>query len=226
MRETARAARLKPVAHVDLYWLPLGAGGHFVRLNGRVYERIKAKREGRTPQGLYHAALEVQLIGRSHVIEMTPVPRGDPAQRGVVATGPVGSRVLGCVRVFRYEVRRWCDGVIPDVDEAVDSPRRLTTDPRVARRLLESVPSVPIHTWGRDELDVDDMWNSNSLVAWLLACSGVDAVGIEPPRHGRAPGWLAGLAAAGQSSTRAPAPSSAASASRTGMKRPTEIASR
>ena len=27
---------------VDLYWLPLGAGGHFVRLNGRVYERLAA----------------------------------------------------------------------------------------------------------------------------------------------------------------------------------------
>ena len=23
---------------VDLYWLPLGAGGHSVRLNGRVFE--------------------------------------------------------------------------------------------------------------------------------------------------------------------------------------------
>ena len=29
---------------VDLYWLPLGAGGHFVRFNGRVYE---ARRESR-----------------------------------------------------------------------------------------------------------------------------------------------------------------------------------
>jgi hypothetical protein len=26
---------------IDLYWLPLGAGGNFVRLNGRVYEAIK-----------------------------------------------------------------------------------------------------------------------------------------------------------------------------------------
>ena len=25
---------------VDLYWLPLGAGGHFVRLNGRIYEAM------------------------------------------------------------------------------------------------------------------------------------------------------------------------------------------
>ena len=26
------------VSSVDLYWLPLGAGGHSVRLNGRVFE--------------------------------------------------------------------------------------------------------------------------------------------------------------------------------------------
>jgi len=28
---------------VDLYWLPLGAGGHSVRLNGRVYEAALAE---------------------------------------------------------------------------------------------------------------------------------------------------------------------------------------
>ena len=32
---------------VDLYWLPLGAGGHFVRLNGRVYEALVARRDRR-----------------------------------------------------------------------------------------------------------------------------------------------------------------------------------
>ena len=211
------------MAHVDLYWLPLGAGGHSVRLNGRVYELIKAQQEGRRPRSLYHAGLEVRLIGRTYVIEMTPVPRGDPAERGVVATRPVGSRVLKRLRVFRYEVRRWEDGLIPDVDEAVDSPQRLTTDPRVARRVLELVPSVPVHVWGRDELGAGDMWNSNSFVAWLLASSGLDAAALEPPRHGRAPGRHAGLVAAGQASTRAFAPSRAASASRTGMKRPTKI---
>jgi len=30
-------------ASIDLYWLPLGAGGHFVRLNGRVYEAVAAR---------------------------------------------------------------------------------------------------------------------------------------------------------------------------------------
>ena len=32
---------------VDLYWLPLGAGGHFVRLNGRVFEAVAARLPGR-----------------------------------------------------------------------------------------------------------------------------------------------------------------------------------
>jgi hypothetical protein len=27
---------------IDLYWLPLGAGGHSVRLNGLVFEAIAA----------------------------------------------------------------------------------------------------------------------------------------------------------------------------------------
>jgi hypothetical protein len=28
---------------VDLYWLPLGAGGHSVRLNGRLFEAVAAR---------------------------------------------------------------------------------------------------------------------------------------------------------------------------------------
>ena len=32
---------------IDLYWLPLGAGGWFVRLNGRVYEALMAARDRR-----------------------------------------------------------------------------------------------------------------------------------------------------------------------------------
>ena len=51
---------------VDLYWLPLGAGGHSVRLNGRVYEAVAARLERRPPCDLYHSALEVHVPeGRS-----------------------------------------------------------------------------------------------------------------------------------------------------------------
>jgi hypothetical protein len=40
------------------------------------------------------------------------------------------------------------------------------------------------------------MWNSNSVIAWLLASSGLPMDGIRPPAGGRAPGWEAGLVAA------------------------------
>ena len=39
---------------VDLYWLPLGAGGRSVRLNGRVFEAVAARLERRPPRDLYH----------------------------------------------------------------------------------------------------------------------------------------------------------------------------
>jgi hypothetical protein len=51
--------------------------------------------------------------------------------------------------------------------------------------------------WGRDELGAGEMWNSNSQISWLIACTGLDAVSIRPPAGGRAPGWHAGLVAAG-----------------------------
>jgi len=40
-------------ASIDLYWLPLGAGGNFVRLNGRIYEALKAYHERRRSLDLY-----------------------------------------------------------------------------------------------------------------------------------------------------------------------------
>jgi hypothetical protein len=46
------------------------------------------------------------------------------------------------------------------------------------------------------------MWNSNSLTAWLLACSGHKTELIVPPLHGRAPGWVAGLVVAARESGR------------------------
>ena len=128
---------------VELYWLPLGAGGHSVRLNGRVFEAVLAWRERRPPRALYHSALIVRVPEGAVTIEMGPVMRGDPAARGVVAQGPVGSRWAGWLRVFRYEVRCWPGGVIPDIEEAVDSPRRLTGDPDVARRLLDRTEAMP-----------------------------------------------------------------------------------
>jgi hypothetical protein len=186
----------EPLAGVDLYWLPLGAGGRFVRFNGRVFEAVVSRLERRPVRELYHSALEVRVPDGRFVIEQTPVPDGDGARRGVVAGGAVGARWAGRFRIFRYEVRRWRDGVIPDVGEAVDSPRRLTDDPECARRLFDLVASLPTPVWGRDELAAGEMWNSNSVISWLIASSGLSTESIRPPDGGRAPGWEAGLVVA------------------------------
>jgi hypothetical protein len=82
-------------ASVLLYWLPLGAGGHFVRLNGRLYEALLARREHRTARDLYHSALEVRLGADRYVIETAPVWSIRDADRGVVCQGPVGASWLG-----------------------------------------------------------------------------------------------------------------------------------
>jgi hypothetical protein len=103
--------------------------------------------------------------------------------------GPVGGRRMGRWRVFRYEVRCWPEGVIADAAEAVASPQLLSDDPVVARRLLALVGSLPSPVWGRDELGTGEMWNSNSVIAWLLARSGLPTGEILPPAGGRAPGW-------------------------------------
>jgi hypothetical protein len=40
------------------------------------------------------------------------------------------------------------------------------------------------------------MWNSNSVIAWLLADAGLPAEQLHPPPGGRAPGWWAGVSLA------------------------------
>ena len=175
-----------------LYWLPLGAGGWFVRCNGKVYEQVAARIVRREPCDLYHSALQVRVDGETFVIEQTPAGKRG-VERGVVGEGPVGARWAGRARIFRYEIRCWQGGVIPDVAEAVESPQLLSEDEAVARSVLAVVADVPLHTWGRDELAVGDMWNSNSVVAWVLSRAGIDAAAVRPPKGGRAPGWSAGL---------------------------------
>ena len=187
---------LPGMAAVDLYWLPLGAGGHFVRLNGRIYEAMAARLQRRPAYDLYHSALQVQVPEGTVVIEQTPVPDLSGKQRGAVASGAVGSRWAGRFRIFRYEIRLWLGGHIPDVAEAVDSPRRLSDEEACARGVLSLVPQVPTPVWGRDQLGTGEMWNSNSVIAWVIARGGIDAESIQPPPGGRAPGWQAGLVVA------------------------------
>jgi len=189
------ALREEPEAAIDLYWLPLGAGGHSVRLNGKVFEAVAARLSHRSTFDLYHSALIVHVPEGRFVIEQAPVGKNGEA-RGVVAEGPVGSRAAGRVRLFRYEVRRWRGGVIPDVEEGVESPKRISEDADIARRVLDLVPDVPRVVWGRDELGAGEMWNSNSLTSWVLVRSGIDAERIQMPAHGRAPGWHAGIVVA------------------------------
>jgi hypothetical protein len=201
----------RPPYGIDLYWLPLGAGGNFVRLNGRIYEAVLAALQRRPRCHLYHSGLQVVVPEGRYTIEQTPARPGGQ-ERGVVGIGPIGARWAARIPMFRYELRRWRNGVIPDVDEAVDSPQTLSTDPADAQRLLELAPQVPFLVWGRDELRVSDMWNSNSQIAWLLARTGLDVDSIKPPAGGRAPGWRAGLSAAAWHLTFHPESSSAIAA--------------
>jgi len=47
--------------------------------------------------------------------------------------------------------------------------------------------------WGRDEPKTGEMWNSNSMIAWLIFSAGLATDRLRPPPRGRAPGWDAGL---------------------------------
>ena len=181
---------------VDLYWIPLGAGTPVVQFSGRVFEALSAWCHRRSRRALYHAALQLVTAEGRLVIEQAPVPDGDGASRGVVASGPVGTRLAGRFRVFRYEVRCWAGGTIPDLCYAVDGPVSISDDPAVASRIVELLPTIPVLVWGRDEAGTGDMWNSNSVIAWVLAGSGIDVDRLDPPREGRAPGWHAGRAVA------------------------------
>ena len=161
-------------------------------MNGKVFEWFAARLEHRDRCDLYHSALHVCVPEARFVVEQAPVWR-EEEERGVIAEGAVGVRAFGRLPLFRYEIRCWREGSIPDVDEAVESPQRLSGDPACARRLLELVPEVPTPVWGRDELRAGEMWNSNSTISWLIARSGLEVESLAPPRGGRAPGWNAGI---------------------------------
>lgn len=179
---------------VNLLWIPLGAGQRVVRTSGKLFEALTAAAHRRQRCDLYHSALVITVPEGSYTIEMAPIPDFRGERRGVVAEGPVGVKALGTLRTFRYEIRCWRDGIIPDA--GVATTVALDVDAGCAERLVDLVPSVPTPIWGRDELGAGDMWNSNSVVSWLLRRGGVDVAGICMPRGGRAPGWAAGLVVA------------------------------
>jgi hypothetical protein len=185
-----------PRGALDLFWIPLGAGDHVVRRVGALYEAAAAWRSGRPRAPLFHTALIVRIDGTSWVIESAPIRDDRGVDRGVVAEGPVGLRPAGRFRLFRYEIRRWRDGVLADEHEAVGGAVRVAADVARAERVVDLVPSVPTPVWGRDGLHAGEMWNSNSLTAWLLVRAGIDVRTLVPPSGGRAPGWGAGVSVA------------------------------
>lgn len=192
---------IEHAAAVDLYWIPLGAGSPVVQASGRLFESISARRQRRPRCDLYHAALQVSVPQGHYTIEQAPVPDEDGEARGVVAVGPVGLRAAGHLRIFRYEVRCWRNGSIPDIADAVDSPVHLSTDAAIALRVLSVLPSVPTLVWGRDQAATGEMWNSNSVISWVLTRSGLDMDPLGPPPNGRAPGWNAGRIVARMAAT-------------------------
>jgi hypothetical protein len=195
----------RAAATVELHWIPLGAGQHVVRLSGRAFEALSALVQRRGRRDLFHSALTVTVPEGRYVVEMAPVPDAHGERRGVVAEGPVGTRLAGRLRVFRYENRCWRDGVIPDAAAAVATVSERVGSDR-AHRLLALVRRVPTPVWGRDELGTGEMWNSNSVVSWLLGHGGLggdlDAAVVRPPPGGRAPGWDAGLEVAAREGAR------------------------
>lgn len=130
-----------------------------------------------------HSALQIRLPDDRFVIECAAILNLRGEERGVVAGGPVGMSWLGRFRHFRYEIRRWRGGSISDLAHAVSGPVRVATDIVRAQRVLDLAPSVPTPVWGRDELRTGEMWNSNSLISWLLARAGIDTDGLEPSRR-------------------------------------------
>ncbi len=167
-----------------------------MRLNGRAFEAVAAHADHREPKNLYHSALTVRCDGARTVIEMTPSLGGPAGDRGVVVEGPVGVRGVAGLRALRYEIRCWQDGTIDDIAEEVRPPVRLSDSAGDARRVIALAPQVPALTWGRDEHGVGEMWNSNSVISWLVKRAGLPAEGVRPPRGGRAPGWRAGITVA------------------------------
>ncbi len=190
---------------LEVLFIPLGAGdaSHCVRLNGWVFEAVSALEQRRPRQRLYHTAIHAHLNRRCHVIEMAPVWSGPPGDHGTRVTGPVGTPALGRHAAFRYEVRCWQGGTIPDIDQAEGEPRVVETDAERLGSLLKLTADFPARTWGRDEQHAGEMWNSNSLVSWLLVRSGHDADSVTMPPNGRAPGWDAGLVVARRHDTAA-----------------------
>jgi hypothetical protein len=90
---------------VELYWIPLGAGGHCVHHCGVAFEAIEAARRRRRRYALYHAALVVKSDGDRSTIELAPSAAAWPGDCGSFAT----RSAAGAVDRSRISVRRSAD---------------------------------------------------------------------------------------------------------------------
>jgi hypothetical protein len=176
---------------VELAWIPLGAGSRVVQVSGAIFEALSALLQRRPRFTLFHSALLIGADEGDYVIEMAPEVDQFGERRGVVATGPVGMRMAGRFRLFRYEIRRWRNGSIPDLPAAKEIVP-ISLDSTQVDRLLALVAHVPTPVWGRDQMHAGEMWNSNSVISWCLSQVGIDTAALQPPMRGRAPGWTAG----------------------------------
>jgi hypothetical protein len=181
------------VDHVDLHWIPTGAGTQIAR-NMKAYEWLAATLARRPRVVLCHAALKVELDGRHYTMELTPVtPHKDVIPAPV--TGPVGARFAGHFRIFRYQLCCMECPALPDEQWTVGEPVRVATDREMVARIFEAAAAVPPYVWGRRARGTSEMWTSNSAIAWLLRRAGIGATDIALPEGTRAPGWRAGLEA-------------------------------
>ncbi len=143
---------------VDLYRLPLGAGGCPVKWNGRAYEAIAARVEGRPARRLFHAALEV-AVGAGYVIEQAPEPDlGEGSGAGSSPRAP-SARWAGRFRLFRYEVRLGSGGSIPTWREAVGGLVRFGLSTRSGPTRAEGGPPGSDAGLGARRARRGEMWN-------------------------------------------------------------------
>jgi hypothetical protein len=59
---SAQPGEGRPDVAIDLYWLPLGAGRHSVRLNGKVFEAVAAWLGRRDRCDLYYSASQAASV--------------------------------------------------------------------------------------------------------------------------------------------------------------------
>lgn len=182
---------------LELFWLPLGAGGHSVRVNGKVYEALLARAQRRASRDLYHAALVAELPDGHPLSRSGPSGTGSPAP-------PIAARWCRA----RSACVRWAVAVVPLRGAALagrshPGPRvrrgrpasshrrrgRRTTCPR-RRDRRAGADLGPRRARARGDVELQLRHT------WVLVRAGLDPSEVQPPSSGRAPGFDAGLAAA------------------------------